>query len=59
MENTCDWLSRLLETMLAKERDPGGGGALVSMWDKFAVDSPVEEDGFEPSVPPRERDGSV
>jgi hypothetical protein len=43
MENTCDWRSRLLEMMLVKERDPGGGGALVSVWDKFAVDSPLEE----------------
>jgi hypothetical protein len=29
--------------MLVKERDPGGGGALVSVWDKFAVDSPLGE----------------
>jgi hypothetical protein len=47
MENTCDWQSRLLAMMLVKERDPGGGGALVSVWDKFAVDSPLEESGFE------------
>src|SRR4051794_37906550 len=37
--------------MLVKERDPGGGGALVSVWDKFAVDSPLEGNGFELSVP--------
>src|SRR5689334_19894420 len=43
--------SALLEMMLVKERDPGGGGALVSVWDKFAVDSPLEEAGFELLVP--------
>jgi hypothetical protein len=52
MENTCDWQSRLLAMMLVKERDPGGGGALVSVWDKFAVDSPLEQAGFELAVPP-------
>jgi len=51
MENTRDWRSRLLEMMLVKERDPGGGGALVSVWDKFAVDSPLEGAGFELAVP--------
>jgi hypothetical protein len=24
-------------------KESGGGGALVSVWDKFAVDSPLEE----------------
>jgi hypothetical protein len=55
MENTRDWRSRLLEMMLVKERDPGGGGALVSVWDKFAVDSPLEGAGFELAVPRKTR----
>jgi hypothetical protein len=34
-----------------QDRLAPGGGALVSVWDKFAVDSPLEESGFEPLVP--------
>jgi hypothetical protein len=37
--------------MLVKERDPGGGGALVSVWDKFAVGSPLDQSGFETAGP--------
>ena len=59
-----DW--RQLDELLAAGRDACGfRGRRCShairppLRDRKFADSPLEEDGFEPSVPPRERDGSV